>query len=246
MRIRVRCCLLAPALAVASALGVSTPISAQVADKAIHTFVLFDQLEQRNIRGEQPVAWDMIGWVGGDFNRVWIKSSGSRATRGGGSDAELEALFGRLISPFWDAQIGVRLDTRGDGGARHTRLSAVAALEGLAPYWFEIEPSLFISDRGDISAEFTATYDLFITQRLIAQPRLDLRAAIQEVREFGVGSGLNDAGIGLRLRYELRRKLAPYVGISWNRSFAGTADLARAGGEAVSATALVGGMRLWF
>ena len=246
MRFHIRCRLWAVAFTGAALLAVRTPLSAQVADKTIHTFVLFDQLEQRDIRGAHPVAWDMIGWVGGDFNRFWFKSSGAHATRGGGAEAELEALYGRLVAPFWDLQIGARVDTRVDDGARRTRVSAIAALEGLAPYWFELEPSVSISDRGDISAEFKATYDLFVTQRLIAQPRIDLRAAVQEVRSFGVGSGLNDAALGLRLRYEFRRKLAPYVGINWTRSFAGTADLARAAGERTSTAALVGGIRVWF
>jgi len=246
MRVHIRRRLCAAAFIGAALLAVRTPLSAQVADNAIRTFVLFDQLEQRDVRGAHPVAWDIIGWVGGDFNRFWFKSSGAHATRGGGADAEFEALYGRLVAPFWDLQIGARVDTRVDDGARRTRASALVALEGLAPYWFELEPSLSISDRGDIAAEFKATYDLFVTQRLIVQPRLDLRAAVQEVRSFGVGSGLNDAAIGLRLRYELRRKLAPYAGINWTRSFAGTADLARAAGERTSTAALLGGIRVWF
>ena len=246
MRVHIRPWLSAAALAAAALLAVRTPLFAQVEDKTIRTFVLFDQLERRDIRGAHPVAWDMIGWVGGDFNRFWFKSSGAHATRGGGAEAEFEALYGRLVAQFWDLQVGVRVDTRMDDGARRTRVSAIAALEGLAPYWFELEPSLSISERGDISAEFKATYDLFVTQRLIAQPRIDLRAAVQEVRSFGVGSGLNDAAVGLRLRYEFRRKLAPYVGVDWKRSFAGTADLARAAGERTSTTAFLGGIRVWF
>lgn len=246
MRVSIRRRLWAAALVGAGLLAVRTPAAAQVADQAIRTFVLFDELEQRDVRGAHPVAWDMIGWVGGDFNRFWFKSSGAHATRGGGAEAEFEALYGRLVAPFWDLQVGARVDTRMDDGARRTRVSAIAALEGLAPYWFELEPSLIISDRGDISAEFKATYDLFVTQRLIVQPRIDVRAAVQEVRSFGVGSGLNDAGIGLRVRYEFRRKLAPYVGVSWNHSFAGTANLARAAGERTSTAALIGGIRIWY
>lgn len=246
MRIHIRRRLWAAAFAGAALLAVRTPAAAQVADHAIRTFVLFDQLEQRDVRGAHPVAWDMIAWAGGDFNRFWIKSSGAHATRGGGAEAEFEALYGRLVAPFWDLQIGARVDTRVHDGDRRSRVSAIAALEGLAPYWFELEPSLAISDRGDISAEFKATYDLFVTQRLIVQPRLDLRAAVQEVRSFGVGSGLNDAAIGLRLRYEVRRKFAPYVGVDWKQSFGGTADLARASGERTSITAFLGGVRVWF
>ncbi len=221
-------------------------LHAQVDDRAIHSFVLLDQFERRAVTGEDPVAWDLIAWVGGDYTRAWIKSSGTRATRGGSGEAELQVLFGRLVAPFWDAQVGAQVETRSAGGVTRTRTSAVAALEGLAPYWFELEPSLYVSDRGDVSGELTASYDLFVTQRLLLQPRLDLRAAVQEVREFGVGSGLNDAAFGLRLRYELRRELAPYVGMRWSRSLGGSADLARAAGEAVSRSTVVAGVRLWF
>lgn len=221
-------------------------LRAQVEDHAIHAFVLVDQLEQRAVRGEHPLAWDLIAWVGGDYTRAWIKSSGAHSTRGSGGEAELQVLFGRLVAPFWDAQVGAQLETRRTGGVTRTRTSAVAALEGLAPYWFELEPSLYVSDRGDVSGELTASYDLFVTQRLLLQPRLDLRAAVQEVREFGVGSGLNDAAFGLRLRYELRRELAPYVGMRWSRSMGGSADLARAAGEATSRSTVVAGVRFWF
>ncbi|MEA3247440.1 MAG: copper resistance protein B, partial [Gemmatimonadota bacterium] len=176
-------------------------LRAQVEDHAIHSFVLVDQFEQRAVRGQHPLAWDVIAWVGGDYTRAWIKSSGAHSTRGGGGESEVQLLFGRLVAPFWDAQVGAQVESRNAGGVTRTRTSAVAALEGLAPYWFELEPSLYVSDRGDVSGELTASYDLFMTQRLLLQPRLDLRAAVQEVREFGVGSGVNDAAFGLRLRY---------------------------------------------
>lgn len=111
-----------------------------------------------------------------------------------------------------------------------------------------MEPAVFVSQDGDISVRVTTTYDMFVTQRLIAQPRVEVNAAVQEVPEFGVGSGLNDLDLGLRLRYEIRREYAPYVGVSWLRRFAATADLARltGGGGAVSDLAVVGGLRVWF
>ncbi len=123
---------------------------------------------------------------------------------------------------------------------------AVVGFEGLAPYWFEMEPAVFVSQDGDISARVTTTYDMFVTQRLIAQPRIEVNAAVQEVPEFGVGSGLNDLDLGFRLRYEIRREYAPYIGVSWQRRFAGTADLARLAGATVSDLAAVGGLRVWF
>lgn len=237
-------------LVVAVPLGLSVsrpaPAAAQVMDHEIYTFLLFDQLEYRRSGGGNPVGWDLLGWVGGDFTRLWIKGQGARPTVGGGGEFEVQMLYGRLIAPYWDLQVGARLDVRDGGGSERTRLLAVLGVEGLAPYWFEIEPAIFVSQDGDLSLRLTTSYDLFISQRLIAQPRIELNGALQEVPAFGVGSGLNDIDLGLRLRYEIRREYAPYVGVSWLRRFGGAADLARAGGEVVSDMALVGGLRVWF
>lgn len=220
--------------------------AAQVGDDHIYSFVLFDQAEYMQTGDANPVGWDMMAWVGGDFNRFWIKSEGELATVGGGGEGEIQALYSRLFSPFWEWQVGARLDVRYGGGEQRARALAVLGLEGLAPYWFEVEPAVFVSQDGDISARLAATYDMFITQRLIGQPRVEANAAIQDVPEFGVGSGLNDLELGFRLRYEFQRKLAPYIGLNWKGRFAGTADLARQAGEAANEFALVAGMRAWF
>ena len=119
-------------------------------------------------------------------------------------------------------------------------------VEGLAPYWLSVDAALFVSHLGDISLRATTAYDLLVSQRLIFQPRFELNAAVQEVPEFGVGSGLNELELGWRLRYELRREFAPYVGISWVRRVGGTASLARSEGAEVSDFSLVGGFRVWF
>lgn len=119
-------------------------------------------------------------------------------------------------------------------------------LEGLAPYWFELAPALFVSEHGDISARLAATYDVLLTQRLILQPRLDLNAALQDAPKFGVGSGLNNVEAGLRLRYEIRREFAPYVGVTWIRQLGQTADLSRAAGSPVDDLRFVLGLRLWW
>ena len=221
------------------------PAAAQVMDDKIYSFILFDQLEYRT-GGARPVSWDMVGWVGGDFTRFWIKSEGVQATTGGGGDAEAQGLYSRLIAPFWEVQAGLRLDARYGDGEDRIRVLGVFGFEGLAPYWFDIEPVLFVSQDGDLSARLTASYDMFFTQRLIAQPQFEANVAVQEVVEFGVGSGFNDIELGVRLRYEIRREYAPYVGVSWLRRFAGTAGLARLAGDAVSDVAAVGGLRVWF
>ncbi len=218
---------------------------AQVADNEIYSLILFDLFEYRRTGEANPVSWDMLGWIGGDFTRLWIKSEGAVATTGGGGEAEIQALCSRLFSPFWEWQIGARVDVR-YGSGEVARVLAAVGLEGLAPYWFELEPTLFVSHQGDVSARLTASYDMFITQRLIAQPRVEVNAAVQDVPEFGVGSGLNEVDLGLRLRFELRREYAPYLGVGWVRRFGGTADLARQAGEDVDQLAIVGGLRIWF
>lgn len=226
--------------------GLPRAAAAQVMDDKIYSLVLFDLAEYRRTGNGNPVSWDLVGWVGGDFTRVWFKSEGDAPTTGGGGEWDAQVLYGRLIAPFWDVQLGARIDVRYGGGGERARVLAVLGLQGLAPYWFELEPALYVSQNGDVSGQLTASYDMFITQRLIVQPRLEAHAAVQEVPDFGVGSGLNSIELGLRTRYEFRREYAPYLGVSWLRRVAGTADLARRAGEAVSDFAVVGGIRVWF
>ncbi|MEO8479825.1 MAG: copper resistance protein B [Gemmatimonadota bacterium] len=220
--------------------------AAQVMDNHIYSMFLVDQLEVRPVDGQQPIGWQAAGWIGGDFTRFWIKSEGEIATEGRSGRAEAQALYSRLIAPFWEFQVGARVDARRGASSDRARLQAVVGLEGLAPYWFDIEPALFVSTTGDISARIEATHDLYITQRLLLQPRLDFNVAVQAVPEYGVGSGVNDLGLGLRLRYEIRREVAPYIGVRWEQRFAGTADLARAAGEGASSLGLLAGLRFWF
>ena len=172
----------------------------------------------------------------------------ARASFPGGNEGEgeVQALYSRLVAPFWNLQTGIRYDRSWGTGSDQGRNFAVFGFEGLAPYWFELEPTLFVSEHGDISARLAATYDVLLTQRLILQPRFDLNAALQDVPKFGVGSGLNNVELGLRLRYEIRREFAPYVGFTWKRRAGQTADLSRAAGDPVNDFRFVLGLRLWW
>ena len=209
--------------------------------------VQIDQLEQRWGDDENRLHWDLEGWVGGDTNRVWFRSEGDERTSGpSGGEFELQLLYSRHLFPFWDFQIGVARDEIFGGGTDHQRTRAVIGLDGLAPYWFEVEPFLFIGDGGDISARVTTTLDLFITQRLIAQPRFEINAAAHDATDFGIKSGVNNIELGLRLRYEVQRELAPYAGVSWIRKLGRTADLARDEGEEDNDLSFVVGVRFWF
>lgn len=210
------------------------------------TFVLAEVLEYAPGAADRPVRYDLLGWTGGASHRIWAKVEGEHGTRSGSGSTEFQLLYGRLLTAWWDGQLGLKLDARYGEGRTRTRTSLALGIQGLAPGWFEVEPTLFVSQDGDVAASLKASYDLLITQRLVLQPRLETSLAVQKVPEFGIGSGLNDADLGLRLRYEFRREIAPYVGVSWRRSFAGTAELARAAGEVTSEQSLVAGLRLWY
>lgn len=210
-------------------------------------WVGIDQLEWRGNDGPDEFRWDLQGWWGTDGNKLWVKSEGTQTTSGtSNGDAEAQLLYSRMIASYWDAQIGVRQDFLFGSGPDRERTFAVLGLQGLAPYWFEVEPSLFISDEGDVSFRLMTTYDMYVTQRFVAQPRFELNAAAQDARKFGVESGVNDFELGLRLRYELRREIAPYIGINWLRKVGDTADLARSEGEDVDLLGFVAGIRIQF
>lgn len=233
--------LLGPAQASAQQIDWPSPIH----DDQLFWFVLFEQLELTSVSEATPVVWEVQGWVGGDYNRFWMKSEGEVATRGGGGDFEMQALYSRLIAPFWDLQAGVRYDRQlGSGGLSRAHLAL--GVQGLAPYWFEVDPTVFVSQDGDVSARLNASYGMLLTQRLILQPAIEINLAAQTVEEWGVGSGLSDLSAELRLRYEFRREFAPYVGVGWFERFGRTADLARSAGERVSELGVLAGFRIWF
>lgn len=209
--------------------------------------LLVDQLEYRLNDSDDLFRWDTEGWYGGDFNRFWFKTEGEQALQGpSAGSAEVHGYYSRLIAPFWDAQIGVRYDQLWESGSDPSRFFAAIGVEGFAPYRFEVTPTLFISEDGDFSARFTATKEYRITQRLIAQGRFETEIAAQDVPKFGVGDGFNYVELGFRLRYEIRREFAPYIGVNWERKLGETARFARQGGEDPDVLSFVAGIRVWF
>ena len=229
----------------ARAQGIGLEQLRQVVDWGREAYVLTEVLEFAPELDARPARYDLLVWAGGAANRVWFKADGEHATRGGGGEAELQLLYGRLVTPFWDAQIGLRFDVGYGGGDAQTRTHLALGLQGLAPGWFELEPTLLVSQHGDVSANLTASYDLLFTQRLVLQPRLETRVAVQDVPEFGIGSGFNDLELAVRTRYELRREFAPYVGVLWSQRFGEATDLSRARSEPVRELSWVAGFRLW-
>ena len=224
---------------------------APVNDQERRLFTLVDVLEYRpsigGSRGHDDYRWDIEGWYGGDYNRLWFKSEGQKDTAFKADyDVDFQLLYGRFIQKYFDLQMGGRVETQSFKGRNVTRGLGVIGIEGLVPYNYDFESSLFIDQNGAVSARLAFTKDLLLTQRLILQTRFETNAAVQRVEEFTTGSGLNNLELGVRLRYEIRRELAPYVGISFDRSFGETATLVRQDGGSPSQVRFVLGVRAWF
>jgi copper resistance protein B len=209
-----------------------------------HNFyqAMFNLAEVQVRDGEDGYRWDGEAWWGGDIDRLWLKSEGEGVFRDGVESAEVQALYSHAIGPYFNLQGGVRYDFKPNPSRAYLTLG----VEGLAPRMFEVEGALFLSDKGDLLGRIEGTYDQRVTQRLILQPRVELNLAAQDVPEYRTGAGLVDAELGLRLRYEIRRELAPYIGVSYEARTGRTADFARAMGEAPTSTSLVAGVRFWF
>ena len=204
--------------------------------------IMIDMAEIRFRDGRDGFHWDGEGWFGGDRDRLVVKSEGEGAFGEAVEDAEVQALYSRAIGPYFNFQAGVRQDFQ----PKPRRTYATVGFEGLAPYWFEVEGAVFLSDKGDVLGRLEGYYDQRITQRLILQPRVELNLSAQDMPAERIGSGLVDAEAGLRLRYELKREFAPYVGVSWERKFGDTARFARADGEDTGGFSFVAGVRVWF
>lgn len=204
--------------------------------------VMFNLAEFQARQGHDGYRWDGEAWFGGDINRLWLKTEGDGAFRQGVENAEVQALYSRAVGPYFNLQAGVRHDFQ----PSPTRTYATVGFEGLAPYMFEVNGALFLSNKGDFLGRLEGYYDQRITQRLILQPRVELNLSAQDVPENRLGAGLTDAELGLRLRYELRRQFAPYIGVSYVAQTGRTADFTRAEGKKPQTTSFVAGVRFWF
>ena len=212
-------------------------------DDPLLTKVMFDQLEWRRATGADAgvLVWQTDAWLGRDRDKLWFKAEGERV-EGVTEAAELQLRYSRAVAPFWDAQFGWRTDL-GPGPERHW---LAAGLRGLAPYWFDTDLALFADADGRTALRIEAEYELLFTQRLILSPDVEVNVYGQDDRATGVGSGLSDAEFGLRLRYEIRREFAPYVGLVGWRKFGDSADFARQEGERSDDLQWVIGVRAWF
>ena len=203
------------------------------------SMVLVDRLEYQ---GGDHYRWGVEAWAGGDIDRVQLKSEGEGRFGDKAEQAEVQLLWSRAVSPFWNVQLGLRHDFE----PRPSRSYAVVGIEGLAPYWLHVSGQLFLSDKGDLRARVEASHDMRITQRLILQPRLEADLAAQDMPAIGVGAGLSQFELGARLRYEVQPEFAPYLGVEWSRKTGETARLSRLAGEDPGAVRVVAGIRFWF
>ncbi|UOR15095.1 copper resistance protein B [Qipengyuania aquimaris] len=203
--------------------------------------LMAERLEARFKDGEEGFLWDLQGWYGGDIDKFVLKSEGEGEFGGEIEDAEIQALWGHAIGPFFDLQAGARIDLEPD-----TRSHLVLGIQGLAPYMWHVDGALFLSDRGDLTSRIEGEYDQKITQALILQPRVELELSAQDIPERAIGAGLTKIEPGLRLRYEIAREFAPYVGVEYEAKLGETADIARAAGEDPDALVALVGIRAWF
>lgn len=200
-----------------------------------------DRMEAQVRNGADVYLWDVQAYYGGPTSRLWLKSEGEGAFGSKPDDVEVQALYAKAVAPFWDIQAGVRQDIAGPNTTH-----AVIGIQGIAPYQFEVDAALFLSHRGDLTARLEAEVDQRITQRLILQPRVEVNLSAQDIPVLGIGCGIDKIEVGARLRYEIRREFAPYIGIEQSWRTGGSADFARGRGEDPSATSLIVGIRFWF
>ncbi|MEW5756297.1 MAG: copper resistance protein B [Pseudomonadota bacterium] len=200
-----------------------------------------DRLEAVRADGNTATAYELQGWFGGSFERAVVQAEGE-VDGGKLQEGRAELSWAHAIAPFWDAQLGVRYDH----GVDPERGWLAFGVQGLAPYWFETSVTLYVGDAGRTALRVEADYELLITQKLIVQPRIEANLYGKRDAERELGSGLSDLAAGIRLRYEIRREFAPYIGVEWAGKYGGTADHARAAGEAAKETRAVAGLRLWF
>ncbi|WP_275096587.1 copper resistance protein B [Sedimenticola hydrogenitrophicus] len=228
-------------IAVMMFVGLPSTAMAGGADDPLLYKVMIDKLELRNTSGSNALVLDADAWIGYDLDKFWIKTDVERVN-GNTEEAEVQFLYSRAIAPFWDFQAGWRHDIK----PKPTRDYLALGFKGLSPYQFEVDAGLFIGESGQVNVRLNAEYEYLLTQKWILSPEIEVNAFSEDDAQLGIGSGLSDMELGLRLRYEVRREFAPYIGVNWARKFGQTADFAKAGGEDSSDVQIMAGLRIWF
>jgi len=216
-------------------IGLTSMLQAGMGDDPLYTKVTIDELEYQN-NDEKNVAWDTNAWIGYDLNKIYIYSEGEKP-KDGSAQSENQLVYSKAIAPYWDVQFGVGYDKT----ATDSQTWGVIALQGLAPYFFETRGALLIGDDGNIGLRLEAEYEALFTQKLILTPSISANLYSKDNPTMGLGKGLSNLTTGMRLRYEIKREFAPYVGVEWSKNFGNTADLAP-----LDEGYVVGGVRIWF
>jgi copper resistance protein B len=222
-----------------------SPMEATMApemDRGIFAHAILDQFEGRTDGRSPELRWSGQGWLGTDYDKLWLKTEGFRRRDDSVDDGRHELLYDRAITTYFDVQGGIRSDI----DSRPTRNWAAFGIQGLAPLFFNLEATAYVSDQGHFAARFEASYDLLLTQRLILQPEIELNLYSKADPARLIGAGFADVDTGLRLRYELDRKFAPYIGVSYDGKFGQSASFARRAGESTGNVRFVFGIRSWF
>jgi len=226
--------------AIALSIAMTAPVHAGMEDDPLLTMFMLDEFETSN-DDESTLTWNAQLWIGKDLNKFWFKTEGEQVD-GETEESEFQFLYSKAIAPFWDFQVGARQDTKASIDSEWL----VVGFEGLAPYYFETEAMLFIGESGQSQLRLSTEYEFMFTQKLVFSPEIEANIYGKDDVQRGLGSGLSDIEIGLRLRYEIRREIAPYIGVTWHQLYAGTADIAESNNAETSDTAFVIGIRAWF
>jgi copper resistance protein B len=213
----------------------------QMADEGYMGGLLVDRLERAHSHDNSFNAYDLQGWLGKDYNKLVLKAEGE-GEGGKLQEARTELLWGHALVTYWDTQLGLRYDS----GIAPDRKWLALGVQGLAPYWFAVDAAAYIGEQGRTALRLSAEYELLLTQKLILQPRIEADFYGQQDAARELGSGLSSLITGVRLRYEIRREFAPYVGVEWGGKFGGTADYARAAGVRTKETRILAGVRFWY
>lgn len=204
--------------------------------------ILIDQFEYRAVSGRDGYGWKASAWYGGDIDRIVFATEGEGEFGHPAERAETRLMLRHALDPWWNVELGVRHDFT----PSPQRTYAAIGIEGLAPYWFELEAQAFVSDKGDVHLRLGGSHDMRLTGALVLQPDAEVNIALQDVPALGIGPGIERIELGARLRYEITPQFAPYVGVHWERKLGRTADYVRADGERASAVAAVFGIKAWF
>ena len=225
-----------------SLLILSTPAFAGgMDDDPILTKVMVNQLEIRDADGDNPLVADVQAWIGKDLHKLIIKGEFERVDNEV-EEAEVQLLYSRALDPYWDIQIGVRKDFK----PTPQREWLALGVQGLTPYWFEFDSTVFLGKSGQMALRIDTEYEWMLTQKWALSPELEVNFHSKNDAETGTGKGLSDMSLGLRLRYEMRREFAPYIGVNWSKKFGATADFAHEEGESSDDVQFVAGVKMWF